>query len=190
MSDLQLVLREKMRWRPPGTVLATLTVCCLDSCTAFSSLLRVERVQLPSLKLIHIKLCIHIKVLPYRQKRGYLLLYLCLKDFLILCPPFLATLNSVSIHSLRLSPLTSAAGAALSEWHTFLRCGWGTISADIIHSLLMSITWLWPGANGVLMANHSSNLLWEPLLRPYGFCGRVGLAFPSLCCWDLNGCAG
>jgi len=56
------------------------------------------------------------------------------------------------------------------------------ILSDIIHSLLLSITWVRSGANGVFMTNHSSNLPWESLLRSYGFYRRPGSTLPSLCC--------
>lgn len=35
------------------------------------------------------------------------------------------------------------------------------------------------------MANHSSNLLWESLLRSFGYTGRLGCA-PFSVLWDLN----
>lgn len=86
-----------------------------------------------------------------------------------------------------LSVFLCNSAAAVNDKHSYATVE-TPFFADITRSLLVSIIWFWPGANGVLMANHFPNLLWESLQRLYGFFGRVGpiSISPALCWWNLN----
>lgn len=120
MSELQR-LETKDEVEDSGTVQAALTV------------LKVHVSFISQAKLIHSKMC-HNSQAIQTEKR----VFVSVAMFQIFCCLFL--LQNFTPFLFTFLPLIPVAAAALSERHAFLCCSLGTIFADIIHSLLMSIT--------------------------------------------------